>query len=197
MTDDGYLIHYGIKGQHWGVRRFQNEDGSRTQAGLAHDRELYAQQTGKISSGKSTTDSSSRQKGLTDDQKDTLKAIGKAALIAGGVAAAGYVYARNRVAKNVVSGAESVKIGVESTTKNVVSKAETIAKNAASRSKVAVKKASKSAGEKLGNAVEDAKDMATGYLVTRTIDKAADRRLQKKQEKNRHQEEMTRIRRGG
>ena len=62
--------------------------------------------------------------------------------------------------------------------------------------KVVVKKASKSAGEKLGNAVEDAKDMATGYLVTRTIDKAADRRLQKKQEKNRHQEEMARIRRG-
>lgn len=25
---DRYLAHYGIKGQKWGIRRFQNEDGS-------------------------------------------------------------------------------------------------------------------------------------------------------------------------
>ena len=30
---NGYLQHYGIKGQHWGVRRFQNEDGSYTAEG--------------------------------------------------------------------------------------------------------------------------------------------------------------------
>lgn len=31
--DNTYLEHYGIKGQQWGVRRFQNEDGSLTTEG--------------------------------------------------------------------------------------------------------------------------------------------------------------------
>lgn len=28
-----YLAHYGIKGQKWGVRRYQNPDGTRTAEG--------------------------------------------------------------------------------------------------------------------------------------------------------------------
>ena len=31
--DNECLVHYGIKGQHWGVRRFQNLDGSLTEEG--------------------------------------------------------------------------------------------------------------------------------------------------------------------
>lgn len=34
------LTHYGIKGQKWGVRRFQNKDGTRTAAGKKRAREL-------------------------------------------------------------------------------------------------------------------------------------------------------------
>ena len=33
FLENTYLSHYGIKGQVWGVRRFQNEDGSLTEAG--------------------------------------------------------------------------------------------------------------------------------------------------------------------
>ena len=33
MTEREYLAHFGIKGMRWGVRRFQNEDGSLTNAG--------------------------------------------------------------------------------------------------------------------------------------------------------------------
>lgn len=33
-----YLIHYGIEGQKWGVRRFQNEDGTYTSDGLERRR---------------------------------------------------------------------------------------------------------------------------------------------------------------
>lgn len=31
-----YLAHYGVKGMHWGVRRYQNTDGSLTAAGKVH-----------------------------------------------------------------------------------------------------------------------------------------------------------------
>lgn len=33
LTDGGELYHYGVKGQKWGVRRYQNKDGSLTPAG--------------------------------------------------------------------------------------------------------------------------------------------------------------------
>ena len=36
--DTTYLMHHGIKGQRWGVRRFQNYDGTRTAAGKKRER---------------------------------------------------------------------------------------------------------------------------------------------------------------
>ena len=38
MYED-YLAHHGIKGQKWGVRRFQNPDGTRTALGKKRERE--------------------------------------------------------------------------------------------------------------------------------------------------------------
>ena len=34
---NNYLIHWGIKGQKWGIRRYQNEDGSYTAKGQAEN----------------------------------------------------------------------------------------------------------------------------------------------------------------
>ena len=34
--NDNYLIHYGVKGQKWGERRYRNEDGSLTAEGREH-----------------------------------------------------------------------------------------------------------------------------------------------------------------
>ena len=36
IRSDSYLAHHGIKGQKWGVRRYQNADGSLTAEGYAH-----------------------------------------------------------------------------------------------------------------------------------------------------------------
>lgn len=36
MTNKNYLIHYGVEGQRWGVRRFQNLDGTLAPEGRKH-----------------------------------------------------------------------------------------------------------------------------------------------------------------
>lgn len=65
MPNDEYLVHHGIKGMKWGVRRFRNRDGSLTSAG----KRRY------------DSDSSS------DSKKSKWKKGRKVAAIAGGTAA--------------------------------------------------------------------------------------------------------------
>lgn len=45
-----YLVHHGIKGQKWGIRRYQNEDGSLTEEGKKRYSEIvgYAKDIGKV-----------------------------------------------------------------------------------------------------------------------------------------------------
>ena len=41
LWEDNYLAHYGVKGQRWGLRRYQNEDGSLTPEGQRQRAEMY------------------------------------------------------------------------------------------------------------------------------------------------------------
>lgn len=43
-----YLMHHGILGQKWGIRRYQNEDGTLTEAGKKHALKVEARQQARL-----------------------------------------------------------------------------------------------------------------------------------------------------
>lgn len=69
-----YLMHHGILGQRWGIRRFQNKDGSYTAAG----KDRYGDKSER------------KNKGLTDEQKALAKKIAIGAAVVAGTALAAY-----------------------------------------------------------------------------------------------------------
>lgn len=94
QLDVDYISHHGIKGMKWGVRRYQNPDGTRTAKGKVHDRQT-----------------SKKRRGLTKSQKAALKTAG---LVAGSVALGGAaLYAQNKMMDSYVDSwkkqAESAK----------------------------------------------------------------------------------------
>lgn len=40
ILNDAYISHHGVKGMKWGVRRYQNKDGSLTPAGKIHNKQV-------------------------------------------------------------------------------------------------------------------------------------------------------------
>lgn len=62
------LMHYGVLGMHWGVRRYQNKDGSLTSAGRKRATKLaseYEKLTGSKAKKTETTSSSGKSSGKT------------------------------------------------------------------------------------------------------------------------------------
>ena len=50
FNEHNYLCHYGVLGMKWGVRRYQNKDGSLTEAGKRRYNEIYDMQESKANS---------------------------------------------------------------------------------------------------------------------------------------------------
>ena len=76
MQYNNYIYHHGIKGQRWGIRRFQNKDGSLTPRG----RKRYSDESGD----NKQKDIDDEKKGLTDKQKKAI--IAGAAVVGTGLA---------------------------------------------------------------------------------------------------------------
>lgn len=70
-TDGTYLAHHGIKGQRWGVRRFQNPDGSYTDLGKKRRNAIVTRKTPAMKAiddgGKKYKNPIDRLKAVTSD----------------------------------------------------------------------------------------------------------------------------------
>lgn len=105
---DEYLQHHGIKGQKWGVRRFQNHDGTRIKPAIDDD-------------------SDDHKKGLTEEQKRALK-IGAIA-VASTLAAVGTVYVFKKGMLNNRVAITEYKFGKELDTSKLSNESITIGKD--------------------------------------------------------------------
>lgn len=79
--DDGYLAHHGVLGQRWGIRRYQNEDGTLTPAGKRHVTKTYsknyAKMTKQMDKGHNTRSSHALNKAYDAINNDLLQKYNK------------------------------------------------------------------------------------------------------------------------
>lgn len=175
MTQD-YLSHHGIDGMHWGIRRYQNEDGTRTPLGQKHRREIEGTEGTRESTG-------SKVKSFVKNNAGT---IAKVALATAAVAGTAYLISRNRgainsVIKNVsgktISSLNSAKSAI-STGKNYVSKTvnkvgQTANKIHNSKEATAFRTQVKKTGKKISDMARDPRGRAAAKTYAKAYAKGA------------------------
>lgn len=99
---DEELYHYGIKGQKWGVRRYQNKDGSLTTAG--RKRQAKQEYDAEVKAAKAKYKNTKRDISGSDPERNKriAKKVAAAAIMTATVAAAAHMYSKNPKAVNDV-----------------------------------------------------------------------------------------------
>ena len=71
MIED-YISHHGIKGQKWGIRRFQNPDGSLTAAGRERIKSEFSKRLDSDIEYEKNLNSELSKKGIVRNKNDVV-----------------------------------------------------------------------------------------------------------------------------
>lgn len=91
------LEHHGIRGQKWGIRRFQRPDGTRTAAGKRREREGYKEENDNPSTSSNNAQNAGSKSGI--DKGKVIKGAAIASSVALGAALLANPGTRNVLAK--------------------------------------------------------------------------------------------------
>lgn len=115
MSNNNELYHWGIKGQKWGVRRFQNKDGSLTSAGRKRQKRNMSQDAKEaysLKKKKVSELSNSELKRLNERQnlERTYKQNNKSKIVVGLAAAGTAISVLNKIGSIEDSAAKVTKL---------------------------------------------------------------------------------------